>query len=576
MDFQFSSILGANTKSDIAVDNTLLIVGNSDLARDFANANSDKYKIKILPFISDYSGSLGDFCVNFGESSASFRESMIDSPLDLRESSVDSHESKTQTFAQIAFFSAFDKNKKPQLGVHFVSDYENNEALCDEIDALIGDFSFEKTILFDEKKCQYFHRDKTEFAYCKDCVAVCPTMAISANDTKRELIFSQVDCVLCGKCVAVCPSGAMNKANATLTNLNKALKYFKSKIAVVCESKGDFEKFIKNAESTTNSNANSSIVSEKSGLRSCERENRTDGSLTKRTTSLPDLSPQDEFANDFAPLILPSINLLNESYLISILQESGRICVLFGEIDSHLKECVEFINELYKRVVGQKAVFIAESAPISQDSANLQNVDCHEVVPTSRNDELSAESSHLPHYHYEISDNEFLRQTFANRVRFLTKERDFGMLENSANLIYTDLKINADKCTLCNACVESCNTRALINAKDSFTLLLNPSLCTACGYCVDTCAENCLEMSLKGYGLNESFLNYRVLAQDEPFKCVECGTIFATNKAINKVKSILSPAFMGDSTKLKSLECCEKCKVKIMFEKSTNFVGGAN
>ena len=93
---------------------------------------------------------------------------------------------------------------------------------------------------------------------------------------------------------------------------------------------------------------------------------------------------------------------------------------------------------------------------------------------------------------------------------------------------------------------------------------------------MDTCAENCLEMSLNGYALNESFLNCRVLAQDEPFCCVECGTIFATNKSINKVKSILSPAFMGDSIKLKSLECCEKCKVKIMFEKSSNFVGGAN
>ena len=43
-------------------------------------------------------------------------------------------------------------------------------------------------------------------------------------------------------------------------------------------------------------NANSSIVSEKSGLCSCEQGNRTDSSLTKQTTNLPDLSPQDEFA----------------------------------------------------------------------------------------------------------------------------------------------------------------------------------------------------------------------------------------------------------------------------------------
>ena len=47
------------------------------------------------------------------------------------------------------------------------------------------------------------------------------------------------------------------------------------------------------------SKANSSIFDEKSGLRSCERGNRTNSSLTKRTTSLPDLSQKDEFANTF-------------------------------------------------------------------------------------------------------------------------------------------------------------------------------------------------------------------------------------------------------------------------------------
>ena len=43
---------------------------------------------------------------------------------------------------------------------------------------------------------------------------------------------------------------------------------------------------------------NSSIVDEKSGLCRCERGNRTDSSLTKRTTNLPNLSPQDEFEGE--------------------------------------------------------------------------------------------------------------------------------------------------------------------------------------------------------------------------------------------------------------------------------------
>ena len=51
-----------------------------------------------------------------------------------------------------------------------------------------------------------------------------------------------------------------------------------------------------------NNNPNSSIVSEKSGLRSCEIGDRTDSPSTKQTISLPDLSPQDEFGLDFSLL----------------------------------------------------------------------------------------------------------------------------------------------------------------------------------------------------------------------------------------------------------------------------------
>ena len=333
----------------------------------------------------------------------------------------------------------------------------------------------------------------------------------------------------------MCPSSAMQKSNATLTNFGKALKFYKGKIAVVCENKEDFEKF-------------------------CESLVDCFGDSSE--------SPRNDESN-FAPLILPSINMLNEAYLLSILQESGRVCVIIGDSsdknsmpDAHLRECVEFINDLYNRVVGKNAVFIVESSKNAESTFAESSAESKNIFG----------DTHLPYYHYEISNDEFLREIVANRVRFLIKDNDFGALKNSANLIYTDLKIDAGKCTLCNACVESCNTNAIINAKDSFTLLLNPSLCTACGYCVDTCAEKCIEMDFSGYKLNESFLTHRILAQDEPFKCVECGEIFATNKSIQKVKGILQPLFAGDLLKLKSLECCEKCKVKIMFEKSSNFV----
>lgn len=494
---QVSAILNADMgiSSEISVSDSLLVVGSGDLVRDFVESCGDRFSITILPNCASFSGSLGDFRVKISDSINSTKQG---------DSALDSSDC-VESFSQIVFFNGLDR--KPQLGIYFISDYESKDDLIDDISRNIGDFEIDKTILFDDKKCQYSHRQKTEFSYCKDCVGVCPTMAISSDDENRLLVFSQVDCILCGKCVCVCPSGAMQKANATLDNLHKALKLYKDKIVVVCENIEDFERFSQKCEADSTSEA---------------------------------------ILEDIYPLVLPSVNLLNYAYLLSIVQESGRVCVVCGEIDKQVKESIDFINDIYQRILGRVAIFEGDSMDFRQ----------------------LAES--LPFYHYARSEGEFLRESFANRIKFLVKGGSFGALKNSLNIIYTDLKIDTAKCTLCNACVESCNANALINAKDNFSLLLNPSLCTACGYCIDTCAEKCLDMSFDGFVLDEKFLNYRVLAKDEPFRCVECGEIFATNKSIQKVKNILQNAFIGDEIKLKSIECCEKCKVKIMFNSPLN------
>ena len=73
--------------------------------------------------------------------------------------------------------------------------------------------------------------------------------------------------------------------------------------------------------------ANSSIVSEKSGLRSCERGNKTNSLLTKRTTSLPDLSPQDEFATILAPATPLGVMKLLNAYNIEV---SGKNVAIIG------------------------------------------------------------------------------------------------------------------------------------------------------------------------------------------------------------------------------------------------------
>ena len=82
-------------------------------------------------------------------------------------------------------------------------------------------------------------------------------------------------------------------------------------------------------QSTKNQNANSSIVSEKSGLCSHEQGNKTDLSIDEASGKLPDLSPQDEFAQN--PILAPATPLgimeLLKAYDISV---SGKNVAIIG------------------------------------------------------------------------------------------------------------------------------------------------------------------------------------------------------------------------------------------------------
>ncbi|RDU57421.1 4Fe-4S dicluster domain-containing protein [Helicobacter sp. MIT 99-5507] len=464
-------------QSDISVDNTILVVGENELANDFINKTKDKFNITQKPYIEQYGGIIGDFI-----------------------SIVEDEEIHT---AQIVFFIKIELDsrildKTTQLGIHFVNSYENIDSMAKEIENLIGDFTYENTILFDENKCQYHHRDKTANSYCSECESVCPTFAITKDDKAKELRFSNIDCIFCGKCVGICPSGAMQKANAPLIEITKAAQNYQDKIPLIL-SKQDIESFI-------------------------------DSNIDIKDSSV-------------TPFVLPNINMLNEVYFISILQTTSTQCILYGNIESNLKDSIDFINDLYERICNKKAIYL------------------HNEIKSYKNLEIE----NLPKYHYIAESNEFNREIFKERVKFLIKDNDYGNLANRASIKYTDLKIDSDNCTLCMSCVESCNTKALINSKDNFELLLNPSLCTACRLCVDICPESIIKMPLDGIRLNNTFFTYNTKAKDEPFKCVECGKIFASTKSIKKVQNLMFPVFKNDEIKQKSILCCGDCKVKIMF-----------
>lgn len=263
---------------------------------------------------------------------------------------------------------------------------------------------------------------------------------------------------------------------------------------------------------------------------------------------VPVVMDQEVEGLDFKESLLfqiAQVHLLNEVYLLTLIQESASEVVIYDpSMDGNLSQSVELINQIFQAIFGKGALYLAANQQELQEYINLAKP-CSEFF-----------------YTYSQDGKEPLRQIFAERLRYMVKNQNYGIIPN-AHHIYGGVKVDSSKCTLCNSCVGACNVSSLNSA--NFRLSHNPSLCTACGYCLSSCPENAITLDFSGIRLEPQWFENGVVAEDRGFACVECGKVFANAKAIERVKNIMSPLFGGDQVKIRTLECCENCKAKLML-----------
>lgn len=247
------------------------------------------------------------------------------------------------------------------------------------------------------------------------------------------------------------------------------------------------------------------------------------------------------------PLVLNTRHL-NETHLLALLQSSGaNLMLCSSHFSKGNEEFFELLNTLFERKFGKKAIIKAFDKQSLEQALN----ECEFIEKLA----------------FELPQSPMLkREEFAKRLLNLVGDGDFGVVKSGEWLRYGQVKVNADTCTLCLACVGACNVGALVADSKENALKFNPSLCTTCGYCALSCAEkDTISCERSGLELNASFFHFRTLAQDELFACVECGKEFATKKAVQKVAALMKEQFSSNEKKLKSLYCCADCKAKLMI-----------
>ena len=246
------------------------------------------------------------------------------------------------------------------------------------------------------------------------------------------------------------------------------------------------------------------------------------------------------------PLVLPNLKMLNENDWLMMLQVSQNDIVVFGDKSSQ----IEFVNNITKQIYQRECILIADS---------LDEIE-----------KCALEVKGFESYLYKNRYSRPHRESLAQRIQYMIKDKEFGTAKSVAPIFYGDLKVDSSKCTLCLSCVGACNVNAIFAKSDDFSLRFNPSLCTTCGYCVESCPEKVMEVSREGMRLEASYFKSREIAKDTPFLCVECGKPFSTKKSIDKIFALLSPSFSADSKKLRTIQCCPDCKVKVMFQDQIN------
>jgi len=142
---------------------------------------------------------------------------------------------------------------------------------------------------------------------------------------------------------------------------------------------------------------------------------------------------------------------------------------------------------------------------------------------------------------------------------------------------YGAVMVNRDACTLCLSCVSLCPSGALVDNPDMPQLNFQEDACLQCGICRTICPENAITLEPR-FDLSDAALSQRVLHEEEPFACIECGALFGVKSTISKITEKLAGkhAMFASPDAVRMIQMCDTCRVKAQFKATDNpMQGGA-
>lgn len=157
------------------------------------------------------------------------------------------------------------------------------------------------------------------------------------------------------------------------------------------------------------------------------------------------------------------------------------------------------------------------------------------------------------------------------RLAAKTLHPDAGTIPLPDHAPYGAVIVDTDACTLCLACASLCPSGALVDNPDKPQLRFQEDACLQCGLCAHVCPEDAITLQPQ-LNLNDAALSQTVLNEEEPFACVECGSLFGVKSTIERITEKLAGnhAMFANPDALRMIQMCDNCRVKAQFHAQDN------
>ncbi len=132
---------------------------------------------------------------------------------------------------------------------------------------------------------------------------------------------------------------------------------------------------------------------------------------------------------------------------------------------------------------------------------------------------------------------------------------------------YGAVEIDPQRCTLCLSCASLCPTGALDANPDSPQLRFQEDACLQCGICHRACPEDAITLRPR-LDLSDAAIGQRVLIEEEPFACIECGRPFGVRSTVERILDQLAgkhPMF-ASSQQARVIQMCDDCRVRALYD----------